>query len=175
MSTVPEQLPEPRFCQLCGHELVERYVESEKRRRLQCTACGFIHYVNPRVVVSIIVTHEGRVLLQRRAMEPGAGKWTFPGGFLEVGEHPGDGAARETLEEVGLDVRPQSLLGVYGRPAVGIVLVVYEAEAPTADAYVADPESLEVRWFERDDIPWDDLAFDTTTAALRDWCERAVT
>lgn len=169
MSIVPERLTVPVYCQRCRRFLVERMIPSEKRRRLQCEACGFIHYMNPRVVASIIVARGGRVLLQQRANEPRAGFWTFPGGFLEVGETPEEGAARETKEEVGLDVAPRALLGVYGRPQVGIVLVVYEGEAESGDAIVGDDESLQVRWFGIDAIPWDDLAFETTEAALRDW------
>lgn len=166
---MPERLAQPIYCQICGRFLVERFVASEKRRRLQCEACGFIHYMNPRVVAAIVVSHRGRLLLQQRANEPRAGFWTFPGGFLEVGETPEQGAARETKEEVGLDVTPQALLGVYGRPQVGIVLVVYEGEAARDDAIVGDDESLQVRWFAIDAIPWEDLAFETTEAALRDW------
>jgi mutator protein MutT len=169
MSIVPERLPQPRYCQLCGHHLVERRLVHESRARLQCEQCGFVHYLNPRVVAGIIVSHRGRVLLQRRAVEPRTGFWTFPGGFVEVGETAEEGACRETLEEVGLDVAPASLVGVYTRPAAGIVLVAYAGEAQTDAAVAADAESLEVRWFEADAIPWADLAFETTDAALRDW------
>jgi ADP-ribose pyrophosphatase YjhB (NUDIX family) len=172
MSIVPERLPQPRYCQLCGHHLVERHIAQESRTRLQCEQCRFIHYLNPRVVAGIIVSHRGRVLLQRRAVEPRAGFWTFPGGFLEVGETAEAGARRETLDEVGLDVAPVSLVGVYTRPEAGIVLVAYAAEAPTDAAIAADAESLEVRWFDADAIPWADLAFETTDAALRDWLAR---
>ncbi|HEX5479038.1 MAG TPA: NUDIX hydrolase [Dehalococcoidia bacterium] len=168
----PERLSTPVYCQRCGHPLVERYVAHEGRTRYQCEACGFIHYMNPRVVAATIVEHEGRLLLQQRAIDPGRGTWTFPGGFLEVGERPEDGAVRETKEEVGLDVTLRALLGVYSRPHVGIVLVVYESTSPSAAAYVADAESLDVRWFDLGDIPWDELAFDTTAAALRDWTAR---
>ncbi len=168
----PERLVVPRFCQQCGHNLIERFIESEKRLRHQCEACRLIHYMNPRVVATIIVSHRGRVLLQQRAISQRAGFWTFPGGFLELGETPEQGAVRETREEVGLEVHPSALLGVYARPEVGIVLVVYEAESATDAAYVADPESLQVRWFTPADIPWPDLAFDTTEAALRDWMKR---
>jgi mutator protein MutT len=166
---MPERLPTARYCQICGHFLVERFVEDENRTRLQCESCGFIHYLNPRVVAAIIVSHGGRVLLQQRAVEPRAGFWTFPGGFLEVGETAEEGAARETLEEVGLNVTPASLVGVYSRPHVGIVLVAYAAESASDAAFVGDSESQQVRWFATDEIPWDELAFETTTAALRDW------
>lgn len=173
MSTVaPERLSTPRYCQSCGHALVERFVSSEGRTRWQCETCGFIHYMNPRVVAGIIIENAGRVLLQQRAIEPRAGLWTFPGGFLELGETPEQGARRETLEEVGLDVTPAALQGVYARPEVGIVLVVYQGTSASDDARVADAESLDVRWFAIDDIPWSALAFDTTEAALRDWVER---
>ena len=168
----PERLSTPVYCQQCGHFLVERYVVPEGRTRYQCEACGFIHYLNPRVVAATIIEHDGQVLLQQRAIEPGRGQWTFPGGFLEVGERPEGGAVRETKEEVGLDVKLGGLLGVYSRPHVGIVLIVYESTSASAAAYVADAESLDVRWFAPRDIPWADLAFDTTAAALRDWVTR---
>jgi ADP-ribose pyrophosphatase YjhB (NUDIX family) len=170
MSTVsPERLVLPRYCHQCGRDLIERMIESERRPRFVCEGCGFIHYMNPRVVSSVIVEFDGRIVLQQRAMEPRAGFWTFPGGFLEIGESAEDGAIRETKEEVGLDVTLTGLLGVYTREHVGIVLVVYSGSASTGDAIVGDAESLAVRWFAPNDIPWDDLAFDSTIAALRDW------
>jgi ADP-ribose pyrophosphatase YjhB (NUDIX family) len=169
---MPERLPTPRYCQVCGHYLVERYVAADKRMRLQCENCGFIHYINPRVIAAIIVSHNGRVLLQQRAMEPRAGFWTFPGGFLEVGETVEDGARRETREEVWLEVNPSALVGVYTRAVAGIVLVVFEGESPSDAAIVGDDESLQVRWFLPEEIPWEELAFETTAAALRDWLSR---
>ena len=170
MSTVsPERITIPRYCHQCGGDLIERLIESERRARLVCEMCGFIHYLNPRVVSSVIVERDGDVLLQQRAMEPRAGYWTFPGGFLEVGETTAEGARREAKEEVGLDVTLGTLLGVYSRPQVGIVLVVYYGKAGDGEAIVGDAESTAVRWFAREEIPWDDLAFDSTIAALRDW------
>ena len=171
----PERLSTPVYCQRCGHYLVERYVAPEGRTRYQCEACGFIHYMNPRVVAAMLVEHDGRVLLQQRAIEPRTGFWTFPGGFLEMGETPEQGARRETLEDVGLDLEPGRLHGVYARPEVGIVLVVYNGVSASGEARVTDPESLDVRWFNIDEIPWSELAFVTTDAALRDWVrERTV-
>jgi ADP-ribose pyrophosphatase YjhB (NUDIX family) len=169
---VSERPPSPRYCQVCGHYLVERRVAAEDRTRLQCESCGFIHYLNPRVVAAAIVHRGDNVLLQQRAVEPRAGFWTFPGGFLEFGETPREAAARETLEEVCLRVAPGDLLGVYTRPDAGIVLIVYDAESREGEAAVGDFESRQVRWFATGDIPWDELAFDTTIAALRDWVAR---
>jgi ADP-ribose pyrophosphatase YjhB (NUDIX family) len=168
----PERLSTPVYCQRCGRFVVERYVEHEGRTRYQCEGCGFIHYMNPRVVSAAVVRHGGRVLLQQRASEPSRGLWTFPGGFLEIGETTEAGAVRETKEEVGLDIELEGLLGIYSRPQVGIVLVVYDATSASDSAYVADAESLDVRWFAADAIPWDALAFETTEAALRDCVRR---
>jgi ADP-ribose pyrophosphatase YjhB (NUDIX family) len=176
MSTVaPERLVTPRYCQVCGHYLVERFVPDERRTRLQCESCGFVHYMNPRVVGAAIVEHDGRLLLQQRAIEPRRGFWTFPGGFLEFGETTDECAVRETMEEVGLDVSIRGLHGVYTRTDAGIVLVVYRAVSESDAAVVGDAESMAVRWFAPAAIPWDDLAFETTTAALRDWIDAHIT
>lgn len=145
---------------------------SEGRWRHQCESCGFVHYLNPRVVAAIVVSHSGRLLLHQRAIDPSMGKWTFPGGFLEVGEHAEEGARRETREETGLDVAPRSLVGVYTRPDAAIVLVAYEGESASDAAVVGDAESMAVRWFAPHEIPWAELAFDTTERALRDWMLR---
>jgi mutator protein MutT len=169
---MPEQLPTARYCVVCGHALIERMVPTEGRRRLQCESCGHIHYVNPRVVTAIIIEHGGRVLLQQRAIEPGRGLWTFPGGFLEMGETPEEGAIRETKEEVGLDVDIASLHGVYARPNVGITLIVFRGTSESDAASVGDFESMAVEWFAPEAIPWPELAFETTERALLDWVGR---
>lgn len=166
---MPEQLPPARFCQCCGGYLVERYLPLEGRPRLLCELCGYVHYLNPRVVAAAIVERDGRILLQQRAVDPRAGFWTFPGGFVEMGETPEQCAVRETREEAGIDVALAGLHGVYARPDVGIVVVVYQATSPSGTAVAADRESQAVRWFTPDAIPWDALAFDTTAAALHDW------
>jgi ADP-ribose pyrophosphatase YjhB (NUDIX family) len=156
---------------MCGGDIVERRIAGDGHVRHQCEACGYIHYLNPRVVAAVIVEYEGRVLLQQRAMEPRRGFWTFPGGFLEIGETPAEGAIREAKEEAGLDVTLGRLQGVYTRTTAGIVLVVYEGLAASPDARVADAESLAVAWYDADAIPWGELAFETTEQALRDWVE----
>jgi ADP-ribose pyrophosphatase YjhB (NUDIX family) len=104
----------------------------------------------------------------RRALEPRRGYWTPPGGFVELGESTEEAALREGEEEVGLPLELLGLLGVYSRPAMGIVVVAYRARALEE---VPQPgiEALEAAWFTPDTIPWDDLAFETTVRAMRDW------
>ncbi|MCC6380964.1 MAG: NUDIX hydrolase [Dehalococcoidia bacterium] len=160
-----------RFCMHCGERLSTATPEGDSRRRLVCLRCGFIHYINPRPVAATIpVRGDGRLLLLRRAIEPRAGKWVFPGGYMDVGETAEEAAARETREEALLEVVNLSLLGVYTRPGPGVVVIVYEAEARGAGG--AGDETTAVAWLHAHEIPWDELAFDSTEAALRDWVRR---
>jgi ADP-ribose pyrophosphatase YjhB (NUDIX family) len=158
-----------RFCSRCGGGLVFGQVEGEERPRLSCPHCHFVAYVNPRLVVTTLpVTEAGEVMLLRRAIEPGYGAWAQPGGFLEIDETAIDGAVRETLEETGLVVEPTRVVGLYSRPQAAIVVVAWEARIVGGTAQPM-PESLEVRAFAPATIPWPQLAFQTTTWALRDW------
>ena len=165
---MPEQLPTAGYCVVCGYALVERMIPSEGRRRLQCENCGHIHYVNPRVVTAIIVEHGGRILLQQRAIEPGLGKWTFPGGYVDWGEPVDVAAIRETYEETGLRVELGGLIGVYSYPGAPVAVVVYRARVLGGTITVCH-ECDQVEWVAPDAIPWADLAFPSTTAALRDF------
>ncbi|OGO49795.1 MAG: hypothetical protein A2148_07385 [Chloroflexi bacterium RBG_16_68_14] len=165
--------PEPRFCHQCGGAVRQQYVAEERRERLVCQACGLIHYRNPRIVAAALPERDGgdgqrRVLLMRRALEPRRGYWTPPGGFVELGESTEEAALREGEEEVGLPLELTGLLGVYSRTAVGVVVVVYRARALGEEPRLGW-EALEARWFTAEAIPWDDLAFESTVRALRDW------
>jgi len=164
----------PCFCPHCGGPLSERLLDFEERPRLACDRCGHIHYLDPKVVVSVIVERGGRVLLLRRAIGPRYGTWTLPGGYMEVDETAEEAGQREVEEEVGLRVKPGPLLGVYSRPAPdgpGILVVVFRSSRPTGRLRLGR-EALEARWFRPDDIPWDELSFYTTHWALRDWLSR---
>jgi ADP-ribose pyrophosphatase YjhB (NUDIX family) len=156
-------------CSRCGTRLTFGPVEGEDRDRLACPACGYIAYVNPRLVVTTIpVTDDGRVVLLRRGIEPGRGAWAQPGGFLEVDETVTEGAVRETLEETGLVVRPGEIIGLYSRLEAAVVVLAFEA-AILGGEFTPNPEALEIEAFAPDAIPWDGIAFSTTWWALRDW------
>lgn len=164
---------EPRFCHQCGGAVRAQYVAAEQRDRLVCQSCGIIHYLNPRLVAAVIPERDAAgsqrcLLLMRRALEPRRGYWTPPGGFVELGESTEEAALREGKEEVGLPLELTGLLGVYSRPAVGVVVVVYRARALREEPRLGS-EALEARWFTSDTIPWEDLAFESTVRALRDW------
>lgn len=158
----------PRHCIHCGASLELRSVPHDERMRHVCTNCGQISYVNPKVVAAALPERDGKLLLLRRAIEPRLGFWTYPAGFLEFGESAEEGAARETMEETLIDIEVGGLLGVYSRPAIGIVVVAFRATIRHGEPG-AGHETLEVGWFDRHEIPWDTLAFDTTDWAIRDW------
>ena len=160
-----------RFCMHCGQRLSSAVPEGDTQRRMVCIDCGFVHSINPRPVAGTRpVREDGRVLLVRRAIEPRAGSWVFPGGFMDVGETAEEAAVRETREEALLDVTNLRLLGVYTRTGPGVVVIVYEADAIGEAG--AGHETTEVAWFDPEQIPWDQLAFDSTTAALQDFLAR---
>lgn len=160
-----------RYCMHCGQRLTTAVPEGDTRRRLVCIDCGFVHYLNPRPVAATLpIRADGRLLLVRRAIEPRLGTWVFPGGYMDLGESAEEAAIRETREEANLEVRNLELLGVFTRVEPGVVVIVYEAEA-VGEASAGD-ETLEVGWFARHEIPWDELAFDTTEWALKAWVER---
>ena len=157
------------YCSRCGAPLELGLVPGEHRERLVCGACGFIAYVNPRLVVSTLpVTDAGDLVLLRRAIEPAYGTWAQPGGFLEADETAIQGAVRETLEETGLEVVPTAIVGLYSQPHSSVVVVAYEAIIVGGEAQVTD-EALEVTAFSPEAIPWASIGLDTTRWALRDW------
>ena len=126
---IPDWLePNVRFCSRCGTALRFGPIEGEERDRFACQACGFIFYVNPRLVVTTLpITERGEVMLIRRGIAPGYNKWAQPGGFLEIDETVLEAAIRETLEETGLQVEPMRMVGLYSRVEAAVVVVAYEA------------------------------------------------
>jgi ADP-ribose pyrophosphatase YjhB (NUDIX family) len=135
-----------------------------------CEHCGTIHYQNPRVVVGCVPEHEGRILICKRAIEPRLGYWTIPAGFLENGESLEHGAARECQEEALADVEIGSLLGLVSIVGANQVHAFFRAKL-RAPMFGAGPESLEVKLVTPGDIPWQDIAFPSTTFALEKFLE----
>ncbi|MEZ6063821.1 MAG: NUDIX hydrolase [Planctomycetaceae bacterium] len=135
-----------------------------------CRDCGWVHYENPRIIVSAVCCWEQQILLCRRAIPPRYGFWSLPGGFLEIGETAEEGACREVREEAGADVRIRSLLATYSIPRIGQVHLVYLADL-TGPAMQAGDESLDVGLFPpaESQLPWDELAFPVNHWTLRDY------
>jgi ADP-ribose pyrophosphatase YjhB (NUDIX family) len=155
-------LAEARYCPRCGQR-----ADVDFPQRIMCPHCGYAAYYNPKPVAGAIpVDDEGRVILLRRGFQPGRGLWTFPGGFVDLGESVEDAARRETVEELGMAIEVEGLVGVYSRAEDRVVLVVYRARALGPPH--TSPEAVEVRAFAVDELPFDEPAFWSTELALRD-------
>ncbi|HWE33966.1 MAG TPA: NUDIX domain-containing protein [Solirubrobacteraceae bacterium] len=156
-------LAQARFCPRCGVQ-----AEIDFPRRITCRSCGYEAYFNPKPVAAAVpVDGDGRVILLRRGIEPRRGYWTFPGGFVDLGESVEDAARRETMEELSIEIELGPLVGVYSRGDERVVLVVFRAR-PLGEPTAILPEATEVKAFPPDQIPWDELAFWSTERALRD-------
>jgi len=162
---------EYRFCPACGGALEKRSLKATDPDRLVCGVCGFVFYLDPKVAVGTIIrADDARLVLVRRAIEPGYGLWVFPGGFVDRGEELPRAAIREAREESGLDVRLDRLVNIYSYPDAAVIIVVYAATA-LAGQLCGDDECLEARLFRADEIPWDELAFRSTREALQDYLD----
>jgi ADP-ribose pyrophosphatase YjhB (NUDIX family) len=132
-------------------------------------SCGFVFYLDPKIAVGTVIRMaDRRIVLVRRAIEPGYGKWVFPGGYVDRGEEIRLAAIREAREESGLDVRLDHVINIYSYAGRTPIVVVYAATCLGGELAV-DDEGLEVRAFDAATIPWDDLAFRSTQEALRDY------
>lgn len=147
--------------------------EGDTSERSVCTQCGFVDYENPKIVAGAVVAHGDRVLLCRRAIEPRHGFWTLPAGYLELGETVAEGAAREAWEEAEARIVIEGLLACYSIARIGQVQLLFRAAFDGAPHFAAGIESLDVRLFGWDEIPWDEIAFPTVTWALHAWREGA--
>jgi ADP-ribose pyrophosphatase YjhB (NUDIX family) len=138
----------------------------DQRERLVCDECGWVHYENPKIVVGAVATHEGRYLLCKRSIEPQRGKWTIPAGFLEEHETTEQGVLREAMEEACVELEIEGLLGVYNVPKVSQVQLLYLARLKSSE-FACGQESLDVRLFSWEEIPWEEIAFSSVRWALR--------
>jgi 8-oxo-dGTP diphosphatase len=166
--------PPFRFCPVCGSPLEPRVLKITEPKRLVCTSatCGFVFYLDPKIAVGTVIRTEdaGEIVLVRRAIEPGYGKWVFPGGYVDRGEEITLAALREAREESGLDVRIDHLINIYSYAGRTPIVVVYAA-TKIGGVLAVDDEGLEARTFDEQSIPWDDLAFRSTREALRDYLD----
>jgi len=168
---MPSSATDYRFCPQCGGKLAPRVVKEGEPFRLVCAACGFIFYLDPKVAACTICMVDGGIVLARRGIEPALGKWVFPGGFVDRGESVTAAAVRETQEEVNLRVSLLGILDAYSFPGGDVVVIVYAADVVGGTLKACD-ECVEARTFAPEALPWDELAFPSTRAALRDYLHR---
>ncbi len=158
------------FCSECGSTVMLRVPAGDHLPRHVCPGCGTIHYQNPKMVVGCLPEWEDKVLLCRRAIEPKYGLWTLPAGFMENGETTLEGAARETWEEAGARIEVGGLYTLYNLPHINQVYLMFRARLLDLD-FKPGIESLETRLFSEAEIPWDEIAFRTIRATLKQYFE----
>jgi ADP-ribose pyrophosphatase YjhB (NUDIX family) len=157
-----------RFCPHCGGQLEsKRFKKTEPERRV-CSMCAFIFFEDPKIAACTIPVIDNRVVLLKRGIEPGYGKWVFPGGFMDRGERVEEAAIRETWEEANLKVEIKRLLNVYSYRGQPTVIIVYLVDV-VGGQLVAMDETIDVATFAADEIPWSDLAFESTREALQEY------
>ena len=146
-------------------------VKAGEPKRLVCEKCSFIFYQGPKLVAATIFEFDGGIVLTQRAIEPGYGKWTFPGGFVERGERAEAAAEREALEEAGVELRADEIIGLYSYEEQIPVIVVFSGRV-TGGKPTALDETMAVKVFSRDSLPWSEMAFPSTEQALKDYLRR---
>ncbi|MDP9398716.1 MAG: NUDIX hydrolase [Actinomycetota bacterium] len=159
----------PRFCSACGAPL------AATDRHPVCTGCGRTHHRDPKVGVGVVVVQDGRLLLVRRGVQPGKGLWALPAGYVDAGEDPREAAARETLEETGLQVQVGAVVDVYASAVTGghrgaSFFLAFEAQVVGGNLAPAD-DALDAGFFGPDALP--ELAFESTRDAVRRVVSRA--
>jgi ADP-ribose pyrophosphatase YjhB (NUDIX family) len=162
---------EYKFCPYCATALQPKVLREGNPPRAWCDSCGFVAYLDPKVAACTISMLDGGIILAKRANPPQKGKWVFPGGFVDRGETVPDAAIRETLEEVNLRVGLTGILDAYSFPGQDVLVVVYAAHVLEGRPE-AGQETDAVAAFKPEDIPWDELGFETTRAALLDYLHR---
>ena len=155
-----------RFCASCGAVVARTIPAGDNRERYVCTTCETIHYQNPKMVIGCVPEWEDRILLCRRAIEPRYGLWTLPAGFMELNESTAAAAARESLEEARADIEIGELYTLYSLPHIDQVYMFYRGRLRNPN-FGPGEESLEVKLFREEEIPWSELAFTVVHETLQ--------
>jgi ADP-ribose pyrophosphatase YjhB (NUDIX family) len=146
-------------------------IKDGEPERLVCEACGFVFYQGPKLVAGALFELDGGIVLVQRDIEPGYGKWTFPGGFVERGERTEAAAEREVLEETGLEIKAGGIVGLYSYEDQVPVIAVFSGRVTGGEPRPLD-ETMAVEVFPRDGLPWSEMAFPSTEHALEDYLRK---
>lgn len=158
------------FCNQCGSTVILEIPDGDNRPRHVCHQCNTIHYQNPKVVTGTLPVWQDKILLCKRAIKPRYGMWTLPAGFMENSETLEQAATRETTEEANANIRIEKIYTIFSLPHISQIYVMYRATLLDLD-FSAGIESLDVKLFSEDEIPWSQLAFKTIEQTLRYYFE----
>ena len=159
------------FCPHCGAAALKwQTPPGDDHKREVCQSCRTVHYSNPKIVTGCLPVWEDKVLLCRRAIEPGYGLWNIPSGYLENGESVEAGAIREVREEAAARVELTYLISLYNLERINQVYLQFVGQLIGGD-YGVGEESLDTQLFTESEIPWPELAFTSSTFTLHRYFE----
>lgn len=128
------------FCVSCGHSMEARTIDGVERK--VCTSCGNVHWGNYSIGVGALVFKDKKMLLVRRAQEPGKGKWTNPGGYIEQWEPIEQTVIREVFEETGVRAQIKSIVALRDQPrSIHNVYIAFEMDYIEGEP---EPDGVEV-------------------------------
>ncbi len=157
-------ISDANYCQRCGNALEQRHFEG--RTRPFCPHCGYVVFLDPKVAVVVLVSACGKLLFVQRGAEPQIGKWCFPGGYVDRGEVVEAAARREVLEETGLEIDIERMIGLYSLESNPVIVAAYLGRV-TGGEIAAGTDALDAGWFEMNNLP--DLAFPHNVKIIEDW------
>ena len=161
-----------KYCNQCGKNTERIIPKNDKKLRYVCTSCEFIFYENPKVVVGTVPIYKNEVLLCLRGIDPRKNYWTLPAGYLENNESIAEGAIRESQEEAMFTPVLGPIIAIVDVVHVHQVHIFFRAGLNDLK-FSPGIESLDVKMFPLDDIPWDNMAFETGRIALRAMIEKS--
>jgi 8-oxo-dGTP pyrophosphatase MutT (NUDIX family) len=164
-----------KFCSRCGKD--EWITKSD--REFVCAACGYRHFITPiAAAVALLLDAQNRVLVIRRAHEPGLGKLGLPGGVIEPEETGEMAVARETHEEVGIELPASAFTYVcavnncypfqgFTWPTIDLVFVARVSDF--SNVVLQATEVSEILICALDEVPLEEFAFESNAEAVRRW------
>lgn len=156
-----------RYCPWCRGKLQMGEVDGKERMHCKRKGCSFVHWDNPLpVAVVLIPNKDGHVFLVQRGVAPRAGMWALPGGFIDRGETPDQGAVREAKEETGLDVEIERLL--WWTVTQNNNILFFFLAKPNDGTPKPGSDALAVKPFAQGTVPVE-IAFPTHRQTIEDW------
>ena len=141
-------------CSNCGEKNHYGFIDGNER--FHCIGCNTIHYENPKPTTTIICLSNSKILLARRAFEPGKGEWGLPGGFIELNETLEEATKRELKEETNLECKFQAILSTcshYGTIFGDILLIGVKVIVSDFSNMKAGDDVSELQFFDLSNLP----------------------
>ena len=162
-----------KFCPGCGNKTVVW----KAINNIACSSCEFTMYLNTAAAVAVIIECKGKILLAKRAFDPGKGMYDLPGGFIDPGETFEAGVTRELKEELGIDIGRFEYLFSFPNTYPYKNLTYYTCDLFVRVSYETEPnikpadDVVSVAWYNANEIDLDKIAFDSIRRGIKKYIE----